>query len=678
MDKFRKFKHKIQEHFTEMTKDVVTLYEVNLDKEELWNTYLGSFAPGTNPVYRERTEHDCNCCKQFIRQIGGAVAIKNTEVHTIWDVDMSGTIYEPVAKALADLVRSKAIAGVCVLRESKIGTDFNHEMNENGTVHTWEHFHLVLPNQLINTRRDSDGEIKGEFKSSKDVFKRSLDELTVEAVDTVLELIASNTLYKGVEWRNALREFRKYQGMYAEVPDDKKDLFVWEQTSKAISCARIRNSSIGTLLVNISEGMELDLAVRKYEEIVAPANYKRPKAIYTKRMLEDAKKTITELGYMDSLKRRHATIDDITVNNILFANKDVSKRIVEDDIFGEMEKEVAVNPKKFSRVEEVKAEDFIEKILPTAKEIEVLLENKHTQNMVSLIAPEVDDAPTMFKWNNGMSWAYTGNMTDSDIRENVKAAGGKIVGDLRFSIQWNDVGDGKDDSDLDAHCATPKGEIYYMDKKRCGGELDVDIRHPMKKVAVENIVFTNKRNMISGKYKFFVHQFEARGSKDGFRAEIEFNGEVYSYDYRKPLKTKENVPVATVTLDDFGNFTIEEKLPSTTSSREVWGVTTNQFVPVSVVCYSPNYWDEQNGIGHKHLFFMLNGCKNEEEPNGYYNEFLKNELNKHRKVFEALGAKCSAKCADDQLSGVGFSMTKRAEVFVRVKGATERVIKVKF
>ena len=45
-------------------------------------------------------------------------------------------------------------------------------------------------------------------------------------------------------------------------------------------------------------------------------------------MLEDAKKTITELGYLDSLQRRFANLDDITVNNILFSNRDAAKRIV--------------------------------------------------------------------------------------------------------------------------------------------------------------------------------------------------------------------------------------------------------------------------------------------------------------------------------------------------------------
>ena len=127
-------------------------------------------------------------------------------------------------------------------------------------------------------------------------------------------------------------------------------------------------------------------------------------------------------------------------------------------------------------------------------------------------------------------------------------------------------------------------------------------------------------------------------------------------------------------------FKIEPILPATSGGivREEWGLKTNQFIPVSVVSYSPNYFDEQEGIGHRHLFFFLNGCKNPEEPNGYYNEFLKNELDQHKRVLEALGSKCHVVDADDQLSGIGFGMTKRADLIVKVKGATERVMKIRF
>lgn len=438
--------------------------------------------------------------------------------------------------------------------------------------------------------------------------------------------------------------------------------------------------------MNVSEGMDLDTAVKKYEQIVAPANYKRPKAIYTKKMLEDAKKTITELGYLESLNRRFATPDDISANNLLFLNRDTAKRVSGGDIFSEMEKNVAISPKQFSRVEEIGIEKFVKDVLPTASEVEVYLENKHTQNMVSLIAPENQDSKSMFKWENGFSWAYTGNMADSDIRERVKMAGGSVDGVLRFSIQWNESG--KDNSDLDAHCIEPNGhEIYYRSDKKprkssMGGQLDIDITHPMSQrpnePSVENITWADKSKMKPGVYKFFVNQYKNRGNKDGFRAEIEFNGQIYSFDYNRGMRTGENIQVAEVMLHQDGTFTIKELLPSSVSSREIWGLQTNQFVPVSVVCYSPNYWDEQNGIGHRHYMFMLKGCVNPEMPNGMFNEYLKEELMQHKRVFEALGSKCHVEDCDDQLSGLGFSSTKRAELIVRVKGQTERVMKVKF
>lgn len=685
---FTEMRNKLMENFNEMVKDVDHLFEVAVDKDELWNLYLDSFPAGTNEIYRERRWHDCSCCHQFIKTIGNVVVIKNGEIITIWDLRTDDSTYQPVLDALSSFIKSHAVSDIFVSKFKKIGTLKNYEEMENGKVQEWTHFYVELPDNLVDRSSRSEGDIKGGFRDTRNVFKRSLDEITMEAIDTILELINSNTLYKGEEWKGVLGEFKKYKKEYDKLTSDvERDNYAWEQSIKAgIAIGRIRNHSIGTLLVNVSEEMDLDTAVKKYEQIVAPANYKRPKAIYTKKMLEDAKKIITELGYLDSLQRRFANLDDITVNNILFSNRDAAKRIVgADDIFGDMEKDVAVNPRKFSKVDEISATDFIDKVIPTAKEVEVFVENKHDKNFVSMIAPYNKDAKTMFKWDNGLSWAYTGNITDSDMKQNVKAAGGNVDGVLRFSIQWNESG--KDNSDLDAHCIEPTGnEIYFgncrkPEVSKLGGQLDIDITQPNRqmprKASVENITWLDKSRMKPGVYKFFVNQYEARGSK-GFKAEVEFDGEIYSFEYNHPVRG--NVQVAEVTMDNNGNFTIKEKLSgnSTISSRNIWGVNTNQFVPVSVISYSPNYFDEQDGIGHRHLFFFLKDCVNTEEPNGYYNEFLKNELAEHKRVFEALGAKCHVENTEDQLSGIGFSMTKRAELIVKVKGATERIMKVKF
>lgn len=688
---FRDFVKAIQKNLQQMSKDSSRLFTVNVDTEELYNLYLDSFPAGTNEIYRERREYDCSCCRHFIRDVGNVVSIKNGELHTIWGINpVSDDKYNVVAAALDAYVKQKAVLGVFLKKEKRIGTPENREMLSTGKINKYEHFFVDLPEICIFKEcygHTLEGDLS-QFRDVRNVFKRSLDEISKEAVDTVLELIAQNSLYKGAEWKKQLTEFKNYQKEYGKLTDEQKELWIWEKSiSAGAVIGKIRNHSIGTLLVNISEGMDLDLAVRKYEQIVAPVNYKRPKAIFTKKMLEDAKKTITELGYMDSLQRRFATLDDITVNNILFSNKDAAKRITGAmDLFDEMEQDVAIDPKRFSKVEEISAEDFIKNVLPVAKELEVYLENKHIQNMVSLIAPEVADAKTMFKWNNGMSWAYTGNITDSDIKENVKAAGGSVTGIVRFSIQWND-GNGKDNSDLDAHCLEPQGgdHIYFSHKisRYTGGELDIDITDPIYQcksnggVAVENITYPSKERMKPGTYKFYVNQYSFRNSQ-GFKAEVEVNGEIHSYEYNTPVRG--NVDVAEVILDQSGNFKVVDKLPGNcaTISKDVWGIKTLQFTPVSVVCYSPNYWDEQKGIGHQHLFFMLKDCINPEEPNGYYNEFLKPELEQHRRVFEALGAKAHVKDVDDQLSGVGFSLTKRNDLIIKVKGATERVLKIKF
>lgn len=677
---FSEFRAAIQRQFEAMAKDVNMLFETDVDKDEMWNLYLDSFPAAANPIYRERREHDCSCCRHFVKSIGNAVTLKDGEITSIWDVQVNDPAYQEVAEAMSAYVKSHPIANCYHAVDGSVGTDHNFEMVD-GVSHRWDHFYLSLPGKFVDRARLSDGDYKGRFRSTKDVFKRSLDEITEDSVMTVLELIAQNSLYRGEEWKAPLQQFLVYKKAYDKLPNETaKDLYAWENASSAGSVVgRIRNHSIGVLLTDIAEGTDLDAAVRKYESIVAPANYKRPKAIFTQKMVEEAQKKIVEMGFADSLGRRYATLDDITVNNILYSNKDASKRISGAmDVFADMKADAKKGPKNFDHVEEIGIADFVENVLPTAQELEVWLENRHSGNMVSLIAPKNLEAKTMFKWNNGFSWAYAGNVTDS-MKERVKAAGGKVDGVLRFSIQWND--EDYNPNDFDAHCTEPnKCPIFFGNKVdyTTGGNLDVDIILPeIGKPAVENITWPELRRMKDGIYRFFVNCYSNRGGRSGFKAEIEFNGEIHAYEYSKELRQGEDIDVAVVTLKN-GVFSIVDKLPSNTSSKEIWGVQSNNFVPVSVVMYSPNYWDGQHGVGNRHYFFMLKGCVNPEQPNGFYNEFLNQELAEHKRVLEALGAKLRVEDTEDQLSGIGFSSTQRNELVVRVTGASKRVLKIKF
>jgi len=201
---------------------------------------------------------------------------------------------------------------------------------------------------------------------------------------------------------------------------------------------------------------------------------------------------------------------------------------------------------------------------------------------------------------------------------------------------------------------------------------------PVGYVPVENITFPDLARMPEGDYICKVHNWSNRPPTEaGFKAEIEFAGQVFEYEYIKPLKQKEWVTVATVNLKK-GVFTIKHHLPCSVSSQNVWGINTEQFVKVNTLMFSPNFWDD-NTVGNKHHFFILEGCKNPEPTRGIYNEFLNSNLEKHRKVFEILGDKTKCQPIEDQLSGLGFSSTRGDTVTVKVQGTKiNKTFNVKF
>ena len=664
-------------HASDMFDNYEQLYELDVDKDLLWDLYLNSIPTEHNKIFRKRRQYDCSTCRHFFRNVGALAAIDGGRLVTIWDVESGDQDFDRVAGILSEYVKRNGIANVFAIKVPEAGLDSNREMTESGEIIKWEHFNVRIPRKYQSSLSASVESIKGNAKTTRDAFARNLQEVTPDAIDTVLELINQGSLYRGEEYKRVVFTFRQWKKEYDLIPDAAaRDIFIWDKIGKNADPAalKIRGTAIGTLLTDISGGMDLDSAVRRYETVVAPTNYKRSKPIFTQEMLASAQKTITELGYLDSLSRRFANADDITVGNILYRNADTARRM-DGGIFEMLAREATGKPRQFSKVEEIGIEDFIENVIPTANEIEAYVQNRHVPNFCSLIAPVYKDSKTMFKWGNNFSWAYSGNVTDSILKQNVKKAGGNVEGVLRFSIQWNDL-DGFDQNDMDAHCKTPHGEIYYRQKNVYGGALDVDIIHPVKgQPAVENITWADMK-YLNGNYEFFVHKYSDRGGRSGFRAEIEFDGIIYSYDCREMFKG--NKPVATVTVNN-GKFFIKHHMPNSESTREVWGIQTNNFVPVSVICYSPNYWDHQNGIGNKHYMFMLKDCVNPEMPNAWYNEFLNSDLYPaHRKVMEVMGLKAHVQDTNDQLSGLGFSSTLRNELVVRVKGATERTLKIKF
>lgn len=668
---FTDFQSALSKHFKAMSAH--RLFITDADGDALWDTYLGSFPAGSNPIYKKRTEHDCSCCRHFIKQIGGVVNIIDGAVVTLWDFQVEGP-YQKVADAMAAYVRSHSIRNVYLHSESIVGSANSRQLLEDKSVKTWNHFFVNLPKEVV-PKKDMLGIARGAATTIHDVMKRALNEITGEAIQTTLDLIAQNSLYRGEEHKFAVEEFGKLRAPFSRLTSDAaRDLFVWEhQNSVHESVAWIRNSVIGTLLVDLSEGKDLENAVWSYESKVAPTNYKRPTALVTKAMIAQAQKKVEELDLTTALERRYANIDDITINNLLFADRAVKREM---NVFDALSASRPVDLKKLGKVEEVTISDFIKNILPTAQSLEVMFENRHAGNLVSLIAPVDSTARQLFKWPNGFSWSYTGDLADS-IKERVKAAGGSVTGDFRASLAWYNF------DDLDLHLIGPRRmRIGYQSKidHLSKGTLDVDMNagFATTRSAVENITFPSRSRMAEGKYNLYVNQYCQREKKDvGFEVEVEFDGTVYSFAWPDAVGQGKNVAVCDFEYTHKDGFKITTALTAKVASKTIWGLPTQTFHQVRVVTLSPNHWDDY-GVGNKHYFFMLEGCRNEGTARGFFNEFLAESLTPHRKVLEIVGAKMQTAESEHQLSGLGFSSTQRNNLLCRVNGSFTRVVKILF
>ncbi len=699
INNFPAFAKLVHSRFQETVKSP-HVFMVNVSGDVLYERYLAAFPKGTNPIFKERSEHDCSCCKQFIRRVGAIRAQRETKtglsyVYTVWDeaAEAAPYPYNEVAKVLRTIVQEAQIADLFRVSSSEgsFGAEATHSQNENGDALTWNHFYTgPLPS---DRRVGSPGEVLGEYRTTVGVFERGLKELAPEAVATVLSLVEGNALYRGAEFKEGLVEFQKAQRAYAKLNSaHAQNGFVWTRASGPVS--RFRNTVMGTLLVDLSSGVDIEKAVRDFETKVAPQNYKRTSALITPAMVEKARETIQALGLEPALERRFARIEDVSVSDVLWVDNAV-KPLMKGGVLDALMQHAQSSNRKSTEEDEKRAVDvsideFVRDVLPSTTGMELLFKGGHLGNLMSLTAPVHPEPKQLFKWGNDFAWSYVGSVADS-IKERVKRAGGNVTNaGLRISLSWFNH------DDLDLHVFEPNsrrigtavsdlwsgngvGHIFFGRKIGRFGVLDVDMNAGggFTREPVENVSFVG---VPDGEYRVVVNSFNKRETDfPGFTIEVENAGKLSHFSYDAGVRAKADVQVATLHLKSGVIVRVDVGDPgirTTAISQEKWGLTTDHYVKVNAVTLSPNYWGE-NKVGNKHTFFVLDGCKNDEPTRGIYNEFLHSRLEQHRKVFEMIGEKTKCQPTDGQLSGVGFSSTKRDSVIIKVyQGKKHRLYNV--
>ncbi|MFI5297261.1 MAG: hypothetical protein ACHREM_04120 [Polyangiales bacterium] len=603
------------------------VFVADVDGDELYAGYLAAFPPGTDPLFKKKTEHDCSCCRHFIRRAGAVVTVVDGKIRTVWDeaAEKAPGFYADVAKALRDIVRSAAIRDL--FRVGKNETQFGSKQTrsldaETQKALTWDHFYTdEIPSNLRSALPDTD---RGNYRTTVQVFERGLLELSPDAVETVMSLIQANNLYRGEEHKRSVSEFQKMQRRFLPQGTSERSVFAWENA--ASPAARFRNTVIGTLVQDISEGHDLEDAVKAFETKVAPQNYKRTTALITPGMVKKAMETIEELGLEPALERRFAVIGDVSVNDVKWVDGS-ARSLMKGGIGDVLMKHASSGAdagKDEERAEDISIDDFMSKILPEATGMEVFFKGAQVGNLMSLTAPVHPEPKQLFRWTNDFAWSYGGNVADS-IKERVKKAGGSVVGTLRVSLSWFNF------DDLDLHVYEPAGRgvaslhdhIFFRNKRgNTGGTLDVDMNAGtgMTREPVENVIWPGR--VPDGAYRIVVNNYAHRETSDpGFTVEIESAGKVTHFSYNKGVRQSQDVTVCTLHMKEGVIASIEPGEPGITSSsisQEKWGLKTEQYVKVTAIMLSPNYWGD-NAVGNKHTFLVLEGATSDEATRGFYN-----------------------------------------------------------
>jgi len=148
MANFRTFAYAIQKQYDKMAEEG-ELYKVEdlpvefPDEEQtsiLWAGYLKSFPQGSDPIYITNSEHDCSCCRHFVKNIGGVVSLKDGKMITVWDVEGLEHPYDSVAEFMGRLVRAQPVKTIFRSSEKRYGLGTNVQVLETGETKRWYHF----------------------------------------------------------------------------------------------------------------------------------------------------------------------------------------------------------------------------------------------------------------------------------------------------------------------------------------------------------------------------------------------------------------------------------------------------------------------------------------------------------------------------------------------------------
>lgn len=673
------FKHYLQalnQHFNKMIQDGMIFFTTDVPKENtkgillshppimeasiLWNTYLNSFPEDL------RQEHVCYCCFSFFKYYGNIVGVDPVSLKkvSIWNFETECSLMDSILAKLTKIVESAPINGIPEPTD-EMGTSISY-LEKEGKPPLYYHWSIDQSIPLNCSQQDYSQ--RRTYRTKANNIKSAFDKIRVELerntsnpehLNKTIKAAEGDELPRSSQFLRELKQFKVVCDGYEQASD--KDTYCWVQ---AYNSSPFSNKLIGTFVDKLHEGESFDVALNKLRS--QERTYQAPTSSVSTSQINSLKKALLEGGFMPSLKRKIASLNDINPNYVLYSQQEV-----EEDIFSKIR-----TPSK-GKVggEKISLRHFLKfGFLQNINSLQVYVEPKHGPNFVTMIAPANPNAPVLTPWSNGYTWTFRSNRA-SVITERVKNAGGEVDAQLRVSLAW----EGTDDLDLSAWINNSK-VVYYGNKrysKRYSDEnltLDLDANggSVTSLLPVENIFgFSNEE------VTFKVHNFRERKGNTGFQVELKIDDSIQSYSYPVRVQDDEEITLFSVKGNEVTNLNSSlVPVQEGCISGSIWGLNVPGWVEVTQMCMSPNYWG--SSIGNEFLFMFLRGCSwgESSKPRGIFNEMVQHSIKEgNRQALEHLGSLMEVELIKEpECSGLGFNTSQTTSFFVKVNQKQYEVV----
>lgn len=253
--------------------------------------------------------HDCRTCARFVETWGRLVVVRPEDGRIesiLWDATEVPEVYRSAVAAVARAVASAKITGVWLSGEMIWGTPVTG---------VWEHFAIEPVRAHVTQQRGLRTPEQQAAEKAQDygTLQRALAEFDAELVSRALVLLTNGALFRSEVCIGVARWLSELHAARAAIRSrEARDNLTWLAVATAPpGFCHVRSTMIGTLLVDLKEGLSFEVLARRFAEKVNPGAYQRPQAPASEGNIAQAERLFAELGIAAALERRFARLDDI-------------------------------------------------------------------------------------------------------------------------------------------------------------------------------------------------------------------------------------------------------------------------------------------------------------------------------------------------------------------------------